>query len=128
MIEYCVLRERDYCLTLFTLFIIGIIIIIMHFHHHMKLNQRCKKCLNKKHSISLISICMFFRVLYLQRRDMSGKSFQEMLDTVLVVMAARGDARKVAELLSQGGRVNARDENGFIPLLAAAQGGHHHHF
>ena len=59
---------------------------------------------------------------------MSGKSFQEKIDTVLVVMAARGDARKVAELLSQGGRVNARDENGFIPLLAAAQGGHHHHF
>ena len=55
----------------------------------------------------------------LQKRNMSGKSFQEMLDTVLVVMAARGDARKVAELLSQGARVDARDR-GFTPLMAAA--------
>ena len=63
------------------------------------------------------------RVFYLQKRSMSGKSFQEMLDTVLVVMASMGDARKVAELLSQGGRVDAR-EQGFTPLLAAAQEGH----
>ena len=55
---------------------------------------------------------------------MSGKSFQEILDTVLVVMADRGDARKVAELLSQGARVDARDEQGFTPLMAAAQFGH----
>ena len=54
---------------------------------------------------------------------MSGKSFQEMMDTVLVTMAANGDARKVAELLSQGGRVDAR-EQGFTPLLVAAQEGH----
>ena len=55
---------------------------------------------------------------------MSGKSFQEKLDTVLVVMAARGDARKVAELLSKGAKVDTRDKSGFTPLLAAAQGGH----
>ena len=54
---------------------------------------------------------------------MSGKSFQEMLDTVLVVMASMGDARKVADLLAQGGRVDARYQ-GFTPLLAAAQNGH----
>ena len=59
----------------------------------------------------------------MQKRKMSGKSFQEKLDTVLVVMAARGDARKVEELLAQGGRVDAR-EQGFTPLLAAAQNGH----
>ena len=37
--------------------------------------------------------------------------------------AARGDARKVAELLSKGGRVDSR-EQGFTPLLIAAQRGH----
>ena len=45
-----------------------------------------------------------------RKRKMPGKSFQEMLDTVLVVMAARGDARKVAELLSQGARLDTRDD------------------
>ena len=59
----------------------------------------------------------------MQKREMSGKSFQEKLDTVLVTMAARGDARKVAELLSQGARVDAK-EQGVTPLLAAAHGGH----
>ena len=54
---------------------------------------------------------------------MSGMSFQEMLDIVLVTIAGRGDARKVLELLSQGARVDARDQ-GFTPLLAAAQFGH----
>ena len=63
------------------------------------------------------------RVLHLQKRNMSGKSFQEKLDTVLVVMASMGNARKVAELLSQGARVDARDQ-GFTPLLVAAQFGH----
>ena len=63
------------------------------------------------------------KVLYLQKRKMSGKSFQEMLDTVLVVMADMGNSRKVAELLSLGARVEASDQ-GFTPLLAAAQGGH----
>ena len=47
---------------------------------------------------------------------MPGKSHQEKLDTVLVRMAAIGNAKKVAELLSQGGRVDARDQ-GFTPLL-----------
>ena len=41
----------------------------------------------------------------------------------LVKAAADGDARKVEELLSQGGRVDARDQ-GFTPLLVAAQRGH----
>ena len=51
---------------------------------------------------------------------MSGKSFQGRLDTVLVTMASMGEVRMVAELLSQGARVDAR-EQGFTPLLAAAQ-------
>ena len=54
---------------------------------------------------------------------MSGNSFQEMLDKVLVAMAAKGDAKKVEELLSMGGRVDARDQ-GFTPLLVATRYGH----
>ena len=38
--------------------------------------------------------------------------------------AARGDARKVEELLSQGARVDTRNKNGFTPLLSAADEGH----
>ena len=37
--------------------------------------------------------------------------------------AANGDARKVEELLSQGARVDAKNQ-GFTPLLVAAQRGH----
>ena len=51
---------------------------------------------------------------------MAAKSSKEERDTALVFAAANGDARKVAELLSQGGRVDAR-EQGFTPLLAAAK-------
>ena len=54
---------------------------------------------------------------------MSDNSLKEEKDSALVFAAADGDARKVEELLSQGGRVDAR-EQGFTPLLAAAQGGH----
>ena len=46
-----------------------------------------------------------------------------MLDTGLVTMVARGDASKVAELLSKGARVDVRDR-GFTPLLIAAGFGH----
>ena len=41
----------------------------------------------------------------------------------MVFAAFNGNVRKVAELLSQGGRVDAR-EQGFTPLLVAAQYGH----
>ena len=54
---------------------------------------------------------------------MGGNSLKEKRDTALVFAAANGNARKVAELLSKGGRVDAR-EQGFTPLLAAAQRGH----
>ena len=54
---------------------------------------------------------------------MSGKRFQEELDNVLVMMASRGDARKVAELLSQGARVDSKEQN-LKPLLVAANFGH----
>ena len=54
---------------------------------------------------------------------MSGMSFQEMLDTFLVVTAQEGNLSKVAELLSKGARVDAR-EQGYTPLLVAAQYGH----
>ena len=40
---------------------------------------------------------------------MSGMSFQEMLDTFLVVTAQEGNISKVAELLSKGVRVDARN-------------------
>ena len=42
------------------------------------------------------------------------------MEKALVDAAADGDARKVAALLSQGGRVDARNY-GFTPLLAAAR-------
>ena len=45
-------------------------------------------------------------------------------DASLYSAAFNGDARKVEELLSQGARVDARDDQGFTPLLAAAQRGH----
>ena len=45
------------------------------------------------------------------------------MDTALVYAAADGNASKVAELLSKGVRVEAR-EQGFTPLLVAAQSGH----
>ena len=54
---------------------------------------------------------------------MSENSSEEKRDTALVFAAADGDARKVAELLSQGGRVDAR-EHGFTPLQVVAQRGH----
>ena len=54
---------------------------------------------------------------------MSGKSFQEMLDPILVAMVVRGDARKVAELLSKGASVEVRDQ-GLTPLMIAAWFGH----
>ena len=54
---------------------------------------------------------------------MAGLSFQEKLDAVLVGMVARGNASKVAELLSKGARVDARYED-FTPLIAAAYRGH----
>ena len=54
---------------------------------------------------------------------MNGNSSEEGTDAVLVFAAFNGDARKVAELLSQGGRVDARNR-GFTPLLVAAQRGH----
>ena len=44
-------------------------------------------------------------------------------DKALYNAAFDGDARKVEELLSQGGRVDFRYQ-GFTPLLAAAQNGH----
>ena len=45
------------------------------------------------------------------------------MEAVIVQAAAAGDASKVEMLLSQGARVDARDQ-GFTPLLAAAQYGH----
>ena len=45
------------------------------------------------------------------------------MDRAPVYAAANGNARKVAELLSWGGRVDAR-EQGFTPLLVAAKFGH----
>ena len=45
------------------------------------------------------------------------------MDRALVMTAACGDVRTVAWLLSQGARVDVRDQ-GFTPLLAAAQAGH----
>ena len=54
---------------------------------------------------------------------MSGKSVQEIMDEVLMYEAAVGDANKVTELLSQGARVDVRDQ-GFTPLLVATQFGH----
>ena len=55
---------------------------------------------------------------------MPGRSFQEKLDGALIIMAAEGEASKVAGLLSRGARVNARNEQGYTPLLAAAYCGH----
>ena len=52
---------------------------------------------------------------------MSGKGFQEMLDTRLVAMVARGDASKVTELLSKGARVDVRDR-GFTPFESERPG------
>ena len=54
---------------------------------------------------------------------MAGNSSKETLDRALVQTASRGDASKVAELLSQGARVEAK-EQGFTPLLVAVQFGH----
>ena len=42
---------------------------------------------------------------------MSGNSFEEKRDTEVVLAAVNGDARKVAELLSQGGRVDTRTKD-----------------
>ena len=53
---------------------------------------------------------------------MGGTVSKEKRDKALVFAAAKGDARKVEELLSKGARVDARDQ-GFTPLLAAAYGG-----
>ena len=47
----------------------------------------------------------------MQKKNMSGKGFQEMLYSALVFAAAKGDARKVAMLLSQGGRVDTRNKD-----------------
>ena len=58
-----------------------------------------------------------------QKREMSANSSEDKRDKALVFASAFGDASEVAELLSQGARVDARDQ-GFTPLLAAAQGGH----
>ena len=43
--------------------------------------------------------------------------------TEVVSAAANGNTSKVEELLSEGARVDSRDQ-GFTPLLAAAQRGH----
>ena len=51
---------------------------------------------------------------------MSGKSFAEKLDKALVDAAVRGNASKVAELLSQGAGVDTRDEDGDTPLMTAS--------
>ena len=40
---------------------------------------------------------------------MSGDRSKEKRDSALVFAAADGDARKVEELLSQGGRVDTKD-------------------
>ena len=61
--------------------------------------------------IAYILNLLFFRVNHLERRKMSGKSFQEMLDTVLVDRAAQGDVSTVAMLLSQGGRVDTMNKD-----------------
>ena len=45
------------------------------------------------------------------------------MDSALVHAAADGDASMVEILLSQGARVDARDQ-GFTPLLVAAKYGH----
>ena len=45
------------------------------------------------------------------------------MEAALYNAAAKGDARKVEELLSQGGRVDS-EVLGFTPLLAAATKGH----
>ena len=47
------------------------------------------------------------------------------MDNTLIDVAATGDARKVAKLLSsEGVRVDARDDEGYTALLSAAQKGH----
>ena len=67
-----------------------------------------------------------------KKRAMDGKNSKEKRkeqqtnderDIALFSAAFNGDARKVEELLSQGGRVDFRDQ-GFTPLLIAAQKGH----
>ena len=45
------------------------------------------------------------------------------MDTALVYASANGEIDKVTRLLAMGARVDAR-EQGFTPLLAAAQRGH----
>ena len=73
---------------------------------------------------SYIMISEFcFQRIRQTKRAMSGNCSKEESDKELVDAAANGDVRKVAELLSQGGRVDAR-EQGFTPLLVAAQYGH----
>ena len=42
---------------------------------------------------------------------MAAKSSKEERDSALVFAAANGDARKVTELLSQGGRVDTRTKD-----------------
>ena len=55
---------------------------------------------------------------------MAGTSSKESLDEALVAAADDGDVDKVSELLSQGARVDTKDEYGDTPLLAAASFGH----
>ena len=49
--------------------------------------------------------------------------FKSRMGAALVSAAAEGDASTVAMLLSQGARVDAREQS-FTPLLVAAQFGH----
>ena len=50
---------------------------------------------------------------------MNANSFKHKREKALVFAAADGDASKVAELLSEGVRVDAK-EQGFTPLMVAA--------
>ena len=52
---------------------------------------------------------------------MSDDSSQEENGFALVRAAAKGDASKMAELLSMGVNVNGSIDDGFTPLLNAAQ-------
>ena len=52
---------------------------------------------------------------------MSDDSSQEENGFALVRAAAKGDASKMAELLSMGVNLNGSIDDGFTPLLNAAQ-------